>query len=659
MINLDGEASIVLRSRAGRRTAAQHDHRNPKPPTTRAAISVHTLSCSVAQVGERRNFKRVGEMSSSDANGNKTEERTHTTRRKNSLVYVLSGAVLISGMIISLLVYNYMLEREHRLIAAQFERDAHKVVAAIDRELDMTLQSHEAMAGLYAASEKVESHEFRAFAERIFAARPAIRATAWWPRNGAGGDRIDLVDGYFEAARPKGVTQRMAQPAASTEQALLRRACESGAPVTAWIQTEHSWFLLHVIPVYDKDASLDSVAQRRAALAGMLAGWIDLKRVFAGAERVGGHVDIDTWIYDATVPASERWCLGPDGFTRWTSLPAGLIGNGSEPVRPRVRERISVAQGQWTVLCAATPHYVGVRRTTETWGPLAAGVIISVLLSLLVLALSGRFVRMRRLATERGEQLEVAQNTINANARSLKAAREIQFHLFPATAPSIPCYRIDTETHPAAAVDGDFYDYLTFPDGSFGLVVGDACGHGLPAALLSTRVQGAIRSLSSMTRDLELILHDANRVVLADPMFVRFVTLILLRLDPRTHEVQYVNTGHPAGYVLDPDGEIRHPLESTSKPLGLDETTKFCGGAPITLEADDMVLLMTDGVLEAMPPRPSNGHFGIERTLQVARLHRADSPTHIIGAIHQAIADYCNGPPRWDDITTAVIQRVE
>ena len=234
------------------------------------------------------------------------------------------------------------------------------------------------------------------------------------------------------------------------------------------------------------------------------------------------------------------------------------------------------------------------------------------------------------------------------------AARRIQEHLLPDTAPETPGFDIHSVWHPAEFAAGDYFDYLHFSDGSLGVVVGDVTGHGIGPALLMASTRAYLRSLAQTHTDLGDILTLANSVLARDIEEGRFVTLLLGRIDIQSKSLTYVNAGHPPGYVLDESGNVKASLESTGIPLGVSADFRFTPGEPIPLTPGDVIVLFSDGVLEATSPE--GGFFGTQRALDVFRANRTRSAREIAEGLYQVVSHYVRPGRLTDDFTATVIK---
>jgi len=247
-----------------------------------------------------------------------------------------------------------------------------------------------------------------------------------------------------------------------------------------------------------------------------------------------------------------------------------------------------------------------------------------------------------------------SDKALKENEFQLLAAKRIQENLLPAQPPRIPGFDIAGASYPAEAAGGDSFDYIPMPDGSLCVTIGDVTGHGFASALLMASTQAYLRSLTPIYTDLSRIMTLANSALFRDTGEDRFVTLLLAHLNPLTRTFTYCSAGHPTGYVLHSRGEIKAALESTAMPLGLMTGHEFPAGMPVTLESGDLVILLTDGILEAQSS--DEVFFGIERTLDVVRKSRTLSAAGIVECLYRAAMEFSRAEKPGDDLTAVIIK---
>ncbi len=246
-----------------------------------------------------------------------------------------------------------------------------------------------------------------------------------------------------------------------------------------------------------------------------------------------------------------------------------------------------------------------------------------------------------------------AEQALAAAAKEFGLAREIQQRLFPQTPPQVPGFDIAGASFPAVETGGDSFDFIAMPEGDIGLVVSDVSGHGMGPALIMAETRAYLRIVAFVRRDSGLVLTRASQVLAEDlEDSGRFVTSLLVRLDPGASQLAFANAGHPAGYILDGTGAVRQSLKRGGPPLGIDSAVSYTESAPVDLQPGDLVLLTTDGVEEA--ESPAGEGFGAARLLDIVRAHRHESAKEIIAAVRQEVTAFCGGAAQQDDITLVV-----
>jgi sigma-B regulation protein RsbU (phosphoserine phosphatase) len=236
----------------------------------------------------------------------------------------------------------------------------------------------------------------------------------------------------------------------------------------------------------------------------------------------------------------------------------------------------------------------------------------------------------------------------------LIAAQRIQEHILPCSAPKVPGFDIAGSLIPAEFAAGDYFDYLCLPDGSMGIVVGDVSGHGFGPALVTATTSAHLRSFVEEHSDVEEILKHTNSILCREVEEGRFVTFFFARLELSSRTLYYANAGHPPGYVFSQSGDIKAMLESASFPLAIFPDSDFPVSGPVRLEPNDIILLTTDGILEAHSP--TDELFGTERTLDVVRANRDRKASEIIKSLQQAVCDFTQRDEPQDDVTAVVIK---
>jgi serine phosphatase RsbU (regulator of sigma subunit) len=221
--------------------------------------------------------------------------------------------------------------------------------------------------------------------------------------------------------------------------------------------------------------------------------------------------------------------------------------------------------------------------------------------------------------------------------------------------PLLAGFDISAACFPAQTTGGDHFDFLPLPNADLGIAIGDASGHGPEAARLMARTSAHLRTFAQFAVEPGHILTRMNRRLIKDgALGDSFVTLLLARLQPQRRSLAYASAGHATGYILDRSGHVRARLRSTGLPLGVDATLDISAGPTTILQPGEIVVLLTDGVVEAESPAATA--FGTERMLEVVRSHRSSRARTIVDALYQAVHRFAQVGCQRDDITAVIIK---
>jgi len=205
-----------------------------------------------------------------------------------------------------------------------------------------------------------------------------------------------------------------------------------------------------------------------------------------------------------------------------------------------------------------------------------------------------------KLMRQRLEQ-EIEQERIERERieQELRVARRIQQASLPEEVPELQGWEISPHYRPAREVGGDFYDFHLLSEGRVGLVVGDATGKGVPAALVMATTCGMLQ-LAAQALDSSSpgeVLERVNETLLARIPANMFVTCFYAILDPKSASLKYANAGHDLPYLLRTSGEAEE-LRARGMPLGLMPGMGYEEKQTI-LEVGEAALFYSDGLVEA------------------------------------------------------------
>ncbi|MCZ6697327.1 MAG: SpoIIE family protein phosphatase [Planctomycetota bacterium] len=237
--------------------------------------------------------------------------------------------------------------------------------------------------------------------------------------------------------------------------------------------------------------------------------------------------------------------------------------------------------------------------------------------------------------------------------RQVKLASEVQRRMIPAEAPETSVYSFGCIYEPSSELAGDFYDFFEFPNGDIGLVIADVVGKGVPASLMMASSRAVIRSYANVGADVGSVVAGVNHRLCKDTQENEFVTAFYGVLSADGRRLTYCNAGHEPMLLLR-DGRI-HELSVHGSPLGIDCDSEFAQSIQL-LEAGDVLVLLTDGVLEAV--NYDDVSFGRERLHASIQRHAALPARFLAKQILWDVRRFSGLASRHDDITM-VVTRVQ
>ena len=255
-----------------------------------------------------------------------------------------------------------------------------------------------------------------------------------------------------------------------------------------------------------------------------------------------------------------------------------------------------------------------------------------------------------RLAVQETQAQKVIASQFHEQEHEIAEARAIQEGFLPKEIAQLAGYEIASAWQSARVVGGDYFDVLPFEGETCGLCIADVAGKGLPAALLMSNLQAAVRGLASPSLPPEDLCARLNVLLCRNMASDRFVTLFYGHLDGPARRLRYVSAGHNPPFVLHADGSHER-LREGGGVLGVFTTQAFRSGVA-QLQSGDRLVLFTDGVTEAC--NADEQEFGEERLLTVLQENRRRGPGEIQKEILLAVSAFSSGIWR-DDATLLVV----
>src|SRR5215216_4912510 len=248
------------------------------------------------------------------------------------------------------------------------------------------------------------------------------------------------------------------------------------------------------------------------------------------------------------------------------------------------------------------------------------------------------------------DQLRLMRQSI---VQELRVARSIQEATLPKEVPTLEGWEISPRYQPAREVGGDFYDFHFLSEGRLGVVVGDATGKGVPAALVMSTTCGmlqlAARALDSSSPGEVLV--QVNETLLSRIPPNMFVTCFYAVLDPKSGHLVYANAGHDLPY-LQHGGEAKE-LRARGMPLGLMPSSSY-EEKEIVLDASESILFYSDGLVEAHDPEGQMFSFPRLRALIAEHAGKRSLEEALLEELYSFVGEDWE---QEDDITLLALRR--
>jgi sigma-B regulation protein RsbU (phosphoserine phosphatase) len=203
-------------------------------------------------------------------------------------------------------------------------------------------------------------------------------------------------------------------------------------------------------------------------------------------------------------------------------------------------------------------------------------------------------------------------------------------------------------------VSGDFFDFVTFRDGSLALIIGDVTDKGMPAALFMASARSVVRGSIAAAYEPVLAVEQANAALAADAPNGMFVTLLAARLTHNHGTVHIVNAGNHRPILYRAAAGDLTEVGRPGLPLAIDPALPYRAAEELLL-AGDFLLLHTDGLTDAT--NAAQDLFGIDRVRQVLMEHRTSSAGELRDHLRAAVASFMGSVPPYDDVTFLIARR--
>jgi len=242
----------------------------------------------------------------------------------------------------------------------------------------------------------------------------------------------------------------------------------------------------------------------------------------------------------------------------------------------------------------------------------------------------------------------------------IRIAAEIQKSFLPELIPPIQGFDVAARSEMAKEVGGDFFDVIPLEvipieKGTFGLLIADVSGKGIPAALFMALSRIVVRVNAFRYPDPAFVIRDANNIIAQDSKSGMFVMLFYGVLSEQDRTLTYVNAGHNPPLLFRGQEGSMVRLMPTGMFLGGLEHQAY-SSSKVGIGPGDIAVLYTDGITEAN--NASGEMFGEERLKSVIRSHAKLPAAGILEKIFESVTAFVGDKPQFDDITVMVIRGI-
>jgi sigma-B regulation protein RsbU (phosphoserine phosphatase) len=234
----------------------------------------------------------------------------------------------------------------------------------------------------------------------------------------------------------------------------------------------------------------------------------------------------------------------------------------------------------------------------------------------------------------------------------LELAREIQQKLLPQSIPGFKNFDIAAFNIPSKQVGGDYYDIISIDEKKFYVAIADVSGKGVPASLLMASMQAFLKIICRQKMRIDDATAMINDLITENTSEGRFITFFWAEFDDENKTINYVNAGHNPPLLIRKNKIIK--LEKGGIILGVMNTMIPYASEQLTLLKDDVLVLFTDGISEAM--NSEGEEFSDEKLESLSKKSAGMNASQILDKIKTEVQNFAKGTSQSDDITLIVVK---
>jgi phosphoserine phosphatase RsbU/P len=252
------------------------------------------------------------------------------------------------------------------------------------------------------------------------------------------------------------------------------------------------------------------------------------------------------------------------------------------------------------------------------------------------------------------ELISVMENSeLTDIEREAAIAADIQKTLLPKRLPELPNASFGAFSVPTRGVCGDYYDIIPFRHNRICLVIGDVAGKGIPSSIVMVMIRSILHLITSAQKDIATIINWVNRGITGRIDMDHFATLSLIFYDTESGTLEYTNAGHQPLMIYRKETGTVSTIKLKGVPIGVERTTQY-ERVSLAVAKDDIVILYTDGVIEAM--NREGRQYGAASLARAIEKNADLTAKEIANKVKMDIQDFMGSARQHDDQTLLLMK---
>lgn len=256
------------------------------------------------------------------------------------------------------------------------------------------------------------------------------------------------------------------------------------------------------------------------------------------------------------------------------------------------------------------------------------------------------------MVKKRTQQLQEAYDQMK---KELEMAQKIQEAIIPKDFPMNDVFNLSGMYVPMANIGGDYYDVIKINENKIAIVIADVCGHGVPAALITTMTKMAFFNYSQNIHKSNDVVKNVNSELFKIIGNMEYLTAFYGIIDLEKETLEYTNAGHNDVFIMKKSGDVKK-LISNSPIIGFLDGVDY-QSETVNLEVSDRIVLFTDGIPELRNSKDEL--YGMERFLKILKDNNKKKPKDLLSILTDNLNEFKMDFKPQDDMTILVIDIID